>query len=111
MRVEVQVAVDGYGTPDLDASYLGGLLDAGVRLHLFDPRPPLLGMRTNLFRRLHRKLVVIDGAQAFVGGINYGEDHLARRGHMAKQDYAVRVEGPGVGDVRQACLALLEPVW
>ncbi|MBE1189030.1 cardiolipin synthase B, partial [Escherichia coli] len=28
---------------------------------------------------------------------------------MAKQDYAVRVEGPVVRDIRQACLALLEP--
>ncbi len=75
--VRVEVIADGYGTPDLDASYLGGLLDAGVRLHLFDPQPLLLGMRTNLFRRLHRKHVVVDGAQAFVGGINFSADHLA----------------------------------
>ncbi|MGC3292796.1 cardiolipin synthase B, partial [Pseudomonas aeruginosa] len=59
---------------------------------------------------LHRKLVVIDRQLAFVGGINYGEDHLVRRGNMAKQDYPVRVEGPVVRDIRQACLALLEPV-
>ena len=50
---------------------------------------------------------MIDRRQAFVGGINYGEDHLVRRGNMAKQDYAVRVEGPVVRDIRQACLALL----
>ncbi|MBF3255024.1 cardiolipin synthase B, partial [Pseudomonas aeruginosa] len=92
--VEVQVTVDGYGTASLSTDYLARLTAAGVRVHLFDPRPRLLGMRTNLFRRLHRKLVVIDRQQAFVGGINYGEDHLVRRGNMAKQDYAVRVEGP-----------------
>ncbi len=107
--VEVQVTVDGYGTASLSTDYLARLTAAGVRVHLFDPRPRLLGMRTNLFRRLHRKLVVIDRQQAFVGGINYGEDHLVRRGNMAKQDYAVRVEGPVVRDIRQACLALLEP--
>ncbi|MBF3116745.1 cardiolipin synthase ClsB, partial [Pseudomonas aeruginosa] len=107
--VEVQVTVDGYGTASLSPDYLARLTAAGVRVHLFDPRPRLLGMRTNLFRRLHRKLVVIDRQQAFVGGINYGEDHLVRRGNMAKQDYAVRVEGPVVRDIRQACLALLEP--
>lgn len=107
--VEVQVTVDGYGTASLSTDYLARLTAAGVRVHLFDPRPRLLGMRTNLFRRLHRKLVVIDRRQAFVGGINYGEDHLVRRGNMAKQDYAVRVEGPVVRDIRQACLALLEP--
>ena len=97
------------GTASLSTDYLARLTAAGVRVHLFDPRPRLLGMRTNLFRRLHRKLVVIDRQQAFVGGINYGEDHLVRRGNMAKQDYAVRVEGPVVRDIRQACLALLEP--
>ncbi len=105
--VEVQVTVDGYGTASLSPDYLARLTASGVRVHLFDPRPRLLGMRTNLFRRLHRKLVVIDRQQAFVGGINYGEDHLVRRGNMAKQDYAVRVEGPVVRDIRQACLALL----
>ncbi|MCE4072394.1 MULTISPECIES: cardiolipin synthase ClsB [Pseudomonas] len=105
--VRVEVIADGYGTPDLDASYLGGLLDAGVRLHLFDPQPLLLGIRTNLFRRLHRKHVVVDGALAFVGGINFCADHLADFGPMAKQDYAVRIEGPGVEDVRRACLELL----
>lgn len=105
--VRVEVIADGYGTPDLDATYLGGLLDAGVRLHLFDPQPLLLGMRTNLFRRLHRKHVVVDGAVAFVGGINYCADHLADFGAMAKQDYAVKIEGPSVQDIRQACLELL----
>ncbi|WP_259754703.1 cardiolipin synthase ClsB [Pseudomonas sp. GCEP-101] len=107
--VRVDVIADGYGTPDLDASFLGGLLDAGVRLHLFDPQPRRLGMRTNLFRRLHRKHVVVDGAVAFVGGINFCADHLADYGPMAKQDYAVRIEGPGVQDIRRACLELLRP--
>ncbi|MFS2124177.1 cardiolipin synthase ClsB [Pseudomonas sp. Pseusp97] len=105
--VRVDVIADGYGTPDLDASFLGGLLDAGVRLHLFDPQRPLLGMRTNLFRRLHRKHVVVDGQVAFIGGINFCADHLADFGAMAKQDYAVKVRGPSVQDIRRACLDLL----
>lgn len=105
--VRIELIADGYGTPDLDDSYLRGLLDAGVRLHLFDPQPPLLGMRTNLFRRLHRKFVVVDGRLAFVGGINFCADHLADFGAMAKQDYAVKVEGPSVEDIRRASLELL----
>jgi len=107
--VRVEAIADGYGTPDLDANFLGGLLEAGVRLHLFDPQPLLLGMRTNLFRRLHRKHVVVDGAVAFVGGINFSADHLADFGAMAKQDYAVKIEGPSVQDIRRACLELLSP--
>ncbi len=59
--------MDGYGTASLSTDYLARLTAAGVRVHLFDPRPRLLGMRTNLFRRLHRKLVVIDRQPGFVG--------------------------------------------
>ena len=36
-------------------------------------------------RRLHRKLVVVDGAVGFVGGINFSEDHLAESGPEASK--------------------------
>jgi len=105
--VRVEMLVDGYGTADLSPDYIKALGDAGVRLQAFDPSPRRLGMRTNLFRRLHRKILVIDGEVGFVGGINYSADHLADFGPMAKQDYAVQVRGPIVADLRQATLALL----
>lgn len=98
--VRVEVTADAYGSPDLSEAFLSELAAAGVRFHFFDPRPRLLGMRTNAFRRLHRKLVVIDRRRAFVGGINYSEDHLYDFGPLAKQDYAVDVEGPVVDDIR-----------
>ena len=44
--------------------------------------------------RMHRKLAVVDGRIAFVGGINFAADHLADFGPKAKQDYAVEVDGP-----------------
>ncbi|NBA96311.1 cardiolipin synthase ClsB [Pseudomonas sp. R5(2019)] len=106
--VRVEVLVDGYGTADLSAAYLQRLSDVGVRLQAFDPSPKLMGMRTNLFRRMHRKIVVIDGEVGFVGGINYSADHLADFGEMAKQDYAVQVRGPIVADLHQAVLKLLD---
>ncbi|VDZ79996.1 phospholipase [Salmonella bongori] len=58
-------------------------------------------MRTNIFRRMHRKIVVIDDRIAFVGGINYSAEHMSDYGPQAKQDYAVRVEGPVVADILQ----------
>jgi cardiolipin synthase len=58
-------------------------------------------MRTNLFRRMHRKIVVIDETTAFVGGINYSAEHMTDYGPEAKQDYAVQVEGPVVLDILQ----------
>lgn len=108
--VEVHVTVDGYGSPDLSSKFIEALTDAGVSLHVFDPRPRLLGMRTNVFRRLHRKLVAIDGYLAFVGGINFSADHLGDYGPGAKQDYAVEVEGPVAADIHRFARDALEAV-
>ncbi|AEF22766.1 MULTISPECIES: cardiolipin synthase ClsB [Pseudomonas] len=105
---EVEITVDGYGTADLSTEYVAALVAAGVRVHMFDPGKRLLGMRTNLFRRLHRKIVVVDNEVAYIGGINYGEDHIADYGPMAKQDYAVRVRGPIVADLHTAAVRLLD---
>ncbi|RAS28663.1 MULTISPECIES: cardiolipin synthase ClsB [unclassified Pseudomonas] len=108
--VRVEVAVDGYGTADLPDGFVSGLTDAGVNFHAFDPQPRLAGMRINLFRRLHRKIVVVDGERAFIGGINYSADHLGDFGPMAKQDYAVEVTGPVVAQVHAASRRLMAPV-
>jgi cardiolipin synthase len=97
--VQIDVTIDGYGSPDLSTEFLGSLAKAGVRVHVFDPGPKLWGWRTNLFRRMHRKIVVVDGKRAFVGGINYSADHLADYGPEAKQDYAVEIEGPIVAAI------------
>ena len=97
--VQVEVMVDGYGSNDLSDHFVNSLTQAGVRFLYFDPRPLVLGMRTNLFRRLHRKIVVVDDAVAFVGGINFSDEHNTDYGPQAKQDYAVEVTGPVVLDI------------
>ncbi|MDX6021182.1 cardiolipin synthase ClsB [Scandinavium sp. V105_16] len=99
--VSIEVLLDGYGSPDLSDRFVGELTTAGVVFRYYDPRPRLFGLRTNLFRRMHRKIVVIDAAVAFVGGINYSAEHMSDYGPEAKQDYAVRVEGPVVQDILQ----------
>ena len=105
--VEVDVMVDGYGSPDLPRDFVDALINAGVRLRVFDPCPQILGMRSKIFRRMHRKLLVVDGAHAFVGGINFAADHLADYGSRAKRDYAVELEGPIVGDIRAYMKAVI----
>ena len=97
--IQVEVLLDGYGSPDLSDEFVGELTAAGVVFRYYDPRPRLMGMRTNLFRRMHRKIVVIDDTTAFVGGINYSAEHMSDYGPEAKQDYAVQVEGPVVLDI------------
>ncbi|MVW79854.1 cardiolipin synthase ClsB [Bordetella sp. 02P26C-1] len=92
--VKVVILIDGYGSDPLTKEFIDELVGVGVRVHVFDPRPRLMGMRVHLFRRMHRKLVVIDDELSFVGGINFSEDHLVEYGDQAKQDYAVRIRGP-----------------
>lgn len=105
--VQIDITVDGFGSPDLSPAFIGALTRAGVRLHVFDPGPRLWGWRTNVFRRLHRKIVVVDGLRAFVGGINYSTDHLADYGPQAKQDYSVEIEGPIVALIHDFALQAL----
>jgi cardiolipin synthase len=103
----VAITVDGYGSPDLPAEFVDGMLAAGIDFRYFDPRPRLLGWRTNMFKRMHRKIVVIDRSKAFIGGINYSIDHLRKSGPKAKQDYAVEVRGPIVQHVHALAMSTL----
>ncbi|MGF6398291.1 cardiolipin synthase [Pseudomonas frederiksbergensis] len=102
--VRITVSLDGFGCGELSTEYLAALSNAGVRLQIFDPAPRHFGIRTNWFRRLHRKIVVVDGTIAFLGGINFSADHLADFGPEAKQDYSVEVQGPAVADIHHFAL-------
>ncbi len=108
--VQVDLLIDGFGSPDLSDRFIGELTEAGVRLRVFDPQKPLFGIRANVLRRMHRKIVVVDGELAFVGGINYSADHVLDFGPESKQDYAVRIRGPIVSDIhRFAQASIKEP--
>jgi cardiolipin synthase len=98
--VRVELTVDGWGSIDLSKGYLAPLAEAGVQVRMFDPKPRFLGMRLHVFRRMHRKIVVVDGSVAIVGGINFSADHLEDFGPEAKQDYSILVEGPLVALIR-----------
>ncbi len=106
----VHVLVDGFGSPDLSRCFIGELVEAGVQFRIFDPGRQLFGQRLNVLRRMHRKIVVVDGEHAFIGGINYSADHVADFGPEAKQDYSVQVRGPLVAQmhafVQEAVLPL-----
>ena len=116
--VRVDLMVDGFGSHDLSDDYVLCLTRAGVKLRVFDPgiRFRLLGQRLNMIRRMHRKIIVVDGELAFVGGINFSHDHLRSFGPRGKQDYAVEVCGPVVAQIhrfvlREIALGQHEPGW
>lgn len=102
--VKVDLMIDGFGSPSLSPGFIRGLTSAGVQVRVFDPGRRFFGQRFNVLRRMHRKIAVIDGALAFVGGINYSADHLLDFGPKAKQDYAVELAGPIVSEIHRFVL-------
>jgi cardiolipin synthase len=108
--VQVDLMVDGWGSPSFSHGFVSALLEAGVRFHVFDPHRQPFGLRVHyVFRRMHRKLLIVDGRIAFIGGINYSADHLLDYGIGALQDYSVELEGPIVADLHDFAAAQVAP--
>ncbi|MDX8386680.1 MAG: cardiolipin synthase ClsB [Gallionella sp.] len=92
--VRVFLLLDGFGSADLSEDIVDGMRMAGVAIQWFRRQTSLFSLRRSRLRRLHRKLSVIDGKIAFVGGINIINDiPVELRGEAPRLDYAVRVEG------------------
>ena len=99
--VRVQVVVDGFGTEALAHPWPERFMDAGVQWAVYSP-PGTLGLLIpGRWRRLHRKLCVVDGDVLYCGGINVLDDfHDPNHGTLAagRLDFAVRVRGPMVAE-------------
>jgi len=98
--VQVHLVVDGAGTPTLPAHWESRFQEAGVLWHVYSPMGPVGWLLPSRWRRLHRKLCVIDRCTAFCGGINVLDDFEdPHHGHLRapRVDFAVQVRGPLVG--------------
>jgi cardiolipin synthase len=105
--VIVRVLVDGFGAPGFADRLQPMLIGAGVQAMVYRPEVARFLLRRHRLRRLHRKLAMIDGAIAFVGGINVIDDLNTPQRLPPRYDYAVRVEGPLLAPIQQA----LQRVW
>ncbi|WP_161781856.1 cardiolipin synthase [Thermanaerosceptrum fracticalcis] len=75
--VKVRIIYDGLGSRKLGKKYLQELNQAGIETEPFFPvKLPFLHSKINY--RNHRKILVVDGTTAFVGGINIGDEYLGR---------------------------------
>ncbi len=91
--VSVNVLLDGFGSKELPKRYIKKLRDGGVKLMFYRPKVSPWTLKKNRLRRLHSKVTVIDGAVAFVGGINIIDDDNSPNQIPPRIDYAVRIEG------------------
>jgi len=96
--VTVRLLVDGFGARDFLPGLGQRLVENGATVEVYRAEVARLKIRRHRLRRLHRKLAVIDGRIAFVGGINIIDDHDSP--HPAPRfDYAVRIVGPLVASI------------
>jgi len=93
--VRVFFSYDEVGSHALPSSFLDPLRDAGVRVSPFNARKGR-GNRFQVNFRNHRKLVVVDGKAAWIGGHNVGDEYIGggKFGHW--RDTHIRIEGPAV---------------
>ena len=107
--VRTCVAVDGLGTGRAPDDWAHRLARAGVHWRVYSPVNSLVLLLPTRWRRLHRKLCVVDGQVAFCGGINVLDDFhdpSAGRLEAPRLDFAVRITGPLVADVHRTVITL-----
>jgi cardiolipin synthase len=92
--VRVYVLYDEVGSHDLPDSYVEKLRSAGAEVSSFKPTQGS-GNRFQLNFRNHRKMVVVDGKTAWVGGHNVGDEYMGRDPEFSPwRDTHVRLDGP-----------------
>ncbi|GKT16085.1 cardiolipin synthase ClsB [Acidovorax sp. SUPP2522] len=108
--VRVHLVVDGVGTGSLPGPWPERFQAAGVQMQVYSPVGTLGMLLPHRWRRLHRKLCVVDGCVLFCGGINVLDDlHDPNHGVLEapRFDFAVRAEGRLVEQADEA----MQHVW
>jgi len=93
--VRISFMYDIIGSYPLPDAWLQELEQAGIRTTGFGKLTHRKINRLQLNFRNHRKIVVIDGKTAFVGGLNIGDEYLGRDPHFSPwRDTHVEIHGP-----------------
>lgn len=103
--VDVFLLMDGVGTPSLAPEWASRFNASGVKWRFFSPLGRLGMLVPSRWRRMHRKLCVVDGTVAFCGGINVLDDFYDPNYgtlEFPRFDFAVKVTGPLVRTAHEA---------
>ncbi|USB32911.1 cardiolipin synthase [Paenibacillus sp. YPG26] len=75
--VEVRFMFDAVGSIGLSKAFLNEMREAGIQIGIYG-QVRFLALSSRVNYRNHRKIVVIDGNTAFMGGLNVGDEYLSR---------------------------------
>lgn len=98
--VRVCVLFDGFGALGLRRADRRRLVDGGVELRFFNPLT--FGNRFANLLRDHRKLLLVDGAIAYVGGAGLTDQFAPGPRGGAWRDLMLQIKGPVVSDWQRA---------
>lgn len=110
--VQVNLIYDSVGTLATPPAFFDRLRESGIRLVEFNPVNPLTARAGwQLNQRDHRKLLIVDGRVAILGGVNisgvysgvsFGSSRQGRpRRDLPWRDTDLRIEGPVVADLQK----------
>jgi cardiolipin synthase len=108
--VQVRLVVDGVGTPRVPDAWQKRFDAAGVQWRVYAPLGRLGLLIPSRWRRLHRKLCVVDGTIGFCGGINIIDDLddvALGKLTVPRLDFSLRVAGPLVAEM----VDTMEQLW
>lgn len=98
--LEVKLLVDGMGGRFLRKSLTSILTEAGGEiLFFYPPFIPIVSVRINY--RNHRKICVIDGKEAYLGGFNVGDEYLGLSKKFGYwRDTHIKIEGSAISGIQ-----------
>ena len=108
--VDVYLLYDDIGSTGMPKRYRTQLREAGVKVAGFNQRHKFLRVYgpSRINYRNHRKIVVVDGEHAWVGGHNVGVEYLGEDPKFGRwRDTHVRVSGPAA----LGCALLFREDW
>lgn len=101
--VRVRVLLDAWGASSIDPGLVSQMEDAGVRVRWFRPLHRLQPTKVN--HRTHRKVMIVDEATGFTGGVGIADEWSGdARSEDEWRDTHFRVRGPAVDGLRAAFL-------
>lgn len=117
--IQVNFIYDSVGALQVPQEFFKRLTDNGIKVLEFNPINPMTAKKGwNINQRDHRKLLIVDGQIAFMGGINIsnvyssGSSSLRSKrrpdGSFPWRDTHLQVEGPVVKEFQKLFLATWE---
>ena len=114
--VQVNLIRDSVGTLGTPSAFFARLTEAGIKVLEYNPVNPVTAKTGwDVNQRDHRKLLIVDGRIAFLGGINISSvysggsfsAHSKTRpnGDLPWRDTDLRIEGPVVADLQKLFIA------